>query len=130
MRLFRHIGPSRSRPHPHPLHHPRESEVAQIFLTGFLTKLLIFSLELREKRRLLCTEWKSASPEETSGVINRALFIWINHIFLKGFRTILSIDTLTLLDEEILSASNPTKLVSRWAEGTITILAFASTDLD
>ncbi|KAH8672363.1 P-loop containing nucleoside triphosphate hydrolase protein [Ilyonectria robusta] len=94
---------------------PESQTVAPIFLAGFLTKLLMFSLELREKRRLLCIEWKNASPEETSGVINRALFIWLNHIFLKGFRTILSIDTLTILDEEILSASKPTKLASRWA---------------
>lgn len=108
---------------------PESQTVAPIFLAGFLTKLLMFSLELREKRRLLCIEWKNASPEETSGVINRALFIWLNHIFLKGFRTILSIDTLTILDEEILSASKPTKLASRWAGGTTTILPFASTDL-
>ena len=80
-------------------------------------KILIFILEVSEKRRLLRFRWQNASPEETSGAINRALFIWLNHIFLQGFRTLLTVEALTPLDSDLLEASKPSKLIRRWEEG-------------
>lgn len=91
--------------------------VARIFLAGFTGKILIFILEVSEKRRLLRSKWQDASPEETSGAINRALFIWLNHIFLQGYRTQLTVDALTPLDSDLLEASKPSKFVKRWDEG-------------
>ncbi|OBT89053.1 hypothetical protein VE02_02018 [Pseudogymnoascus sp. 03VT05] len=90
--------------------------VARLFLAGFLIKILIFILEVSEKRRFLRSKWRDASPEETSGSINRALFIWLNHLFLQGFRTLLTVDALTPLDSDLLEASKPTTLVKRWEE--------------
>jgi ATP-binding cassette subfamily C (CFTR/MRP) protein 1 len=91
--------------------------VARLFLAGFSVKILIFVLEVSEKRRFLRSKWQDASPEETSGAINRALFIWLNHLFLQGFRTLLTVDALTPLDSDLLEASKPSALVKRWEEG-------------
>lgn len=96
---------------------PENEIVARLFLAGFTVKILIFILEVSEKRRLLRFRWQNASPEETSGAINRALFIWLNHIFLQGFRTLLTVEALTPLDSDLLEASKPSKLIRRWEEG-------------
>lgn len=93
--------------------------IARLVLAGFTVKVLIFISEVSEKRRLLKLKWQDASPEETSGAINRALFIWLNHVFVQGFQTLLTVDTLTPLDTELLEASNPTKLVERWEQGRL-----------
>ncbi|OBT74156.1 hypothetical protein VF21_06257 [Pseudogymnoascus sp. 05NY08] len=95
---------------------PGNEVVARLFLAGFSIKILIFILEVSEKRPFLRSKWRDASPEETSGAINRALFIWLNHLFLRGFRTLLTVDALTPLDSDLLEASKPTTLIKRWEE--------------
>lgn len=54
------------------------------------------------------------SPEATSGVLNRALFIWLNNVFRRSFRTLLTVDILTPLDADLLAASEPSALEERW----------------
>ncbi|PFH57820.1 hypothetical protein XA68_14537 [Ophiocordyceps unilateralis] len=93
---------------------PDSRTLAGILLASLLLKVLLFCLESTEKRHLLRENWKSVSPEDTGGFYNRALFVWLNAVFRKGFRTLLTIATLTPLDDEMLEASNPTKLIERW----------------
>ncbi|KAF3480026.1 ABC transporter [Arthroderma uncinatum] len=90
--------------------------IASVFLASYLVKTLSFILEVTEKRRLLHVKWQDASPEATSGVINRALFLWLNGLFIKGFSTLLTVNTLTPLDDELLSASEPSDLMGKWEQ--------------
>lgn len=90
---------------------PLYQTIARIFLVTFLTKIFLLVLESTEKRHLLLAKWKTGSPEAASGVINRAMFLWLNAMFFKGFRTILSVKSLPEIDDEILSASEPRKLL-------------------
>lgn len=96
---------------------PESHTVASILLASYLIKFLLFLAENAEFRSLLRPEWKDVSPEETAGAINRSLFLWLNHIFVKGFKTFLTVDMLTPLDSEILSASRPFSLQTRWDNG-------------
>ena len=96
---------------------PQLHSISRIFVASFFIKLVVWGLELTEKRRLLRSKWKYAAPEATSGFINRAMFIWLNSVFSKGFRTLLTVNTLIPLDDEILSASNPTSLVENLGRG-------------
>lgn len=91
--------------------------VAKIYTASFSIKLVIFFLEITEKRSLLQSQWQYMSPEATSGSYNRALFIWLNKLFFKGFRTLLTIETLMPLDADLLAASRPSKLIQRWEQG-------------
>ncbi|KAK2738485.1 hypothetical protein FQN57_007000 [Myotisia sp. PD_48] len=91
--------------------------VAGVFLAAFIIKILILVSEIVEKRNLLGPDWKDASPEDTGGVFNRALFIWLNDVFQRGFRTLLTVNTLPPLDSDILSASKPSTLIQRWEKG-------------
>ncbi|XP_044717675.1 ABC transporter domain-containing protein [Hirsutella rhossiliensis] len=93
---------------------PYGGPIAGIFLASFLIKVAIFAFETCEKRSLLRPDWQNTSPEDLGGFYNRALFVWLNGVFRKGFRTLLTISSLTNLDEEMLKASNPTDLIERW----------------
>lgn len=95
---------------------PDSQIFASLVLAGFLVKILIFGLEVTEKRCLLQPKWKDASPEATSGAISRALFIWLNHLFGRGFRALLTVDTLTPLDADLINSSKPTKLIECWKQ--------------
>ncbi|EFR02843.1 hypothetical protein MGYG_05844 [Nannizzia gypsea CBS 118893] len=88
--------------------------VALVSLTAFIVKSVAFILEVTEKRHLLLAKWKDASPEATSGVISRSLFLWLNRLFISGFRTLLTVNTITPIDEELLAASEPTALLEKW----------------
>ncbi|ODA76961.1 hypothetical protein RJ55_07478 [Drechmeria coniospora] len=88
--------------------------VSGIFLTAFIIKLFLFAAEVTEKRSMLREKWQNASPEDTGGIANRSLFLWLNYIFVKGYRTLLTVDVLTPLDAEILEASDATVLSERW----------------
>lgn len=57
-------------------------------------KILLFGLEVQEKRKLLIEQWKNASPEATSGVIARSVFWWLNDLLIRGFKRSLSMETL------------------------------------
>ncbi|PHH89568.1 hypothetical protein CDD83_5759 [Cordyceps sp. RAO-2017] len=93
---------------------PDGRDLGGLLVGSLLVKVLIFSLETTEKRALLRPDWKDASPEDTSGFYNRALFIWLNQVFRRGFRTLLTVSSLTPLDDELLTASNPSALIERW----------------
>ncbi|KAH0593670.1 hypothetical protein MHUMG1_08420 [Metarhizium humberi] len=88
--------------------------VAPIHLASYFVKLVLLALETTEKRRLLMLQWRNTSPEATASFYSRVLFVWLNNLFLKGYKTLLTVDTLTPLDQDILDASRPTKLEERW----------------
>lgn len=80
----------------------------------FSTKIILLILELLGKRSLLLPEWQHVSPEESSGLYNRVLFLWLNPLFANGFRSTLTAKSLTPLDSAIVEASNPVALNEKW----------------
>lgn len=93
------------------------NHLSAVFLAAFCVKVMLLALELYEKRGLLRPKWKDASPEATSGAYSRALFIWLNDLMLKGFRSSLTVDTLTPLDSDLLNASDPEPVLAQWRQG-------------
>lgn len=91
---------------------------AWLFLASHCFKIVIFVLELVEKRRLLKPQWRCMSTEATSNVYSRSLFIWLNPLFIKGFRASIGLHSLPPIDPALLSASKPVTLVERWDQGT------------
>ncbi|KAK2612754.1 hypothetical protein QQS21_001205 [Conoideocrella luteorostrata] len=93
---------------------PGSGTVARVYLASFCVKFVIFVLELTEKRQLLLSAWQNASPEAVGSVYNRVLFLWLNSLFLKGFRNLISINSLPTLDTELLNTAKPTELAQKW----------------
>uniref|UniRef100_A0A8H7NNV7 ABC transporter n=1 Tax=Bionectria ochroleuca TaxID=29856 RepID=A0A8H7NNV7_BIOOC len=89
---------------------------ALVNLTSYAVKLVLLVLEVTEKRSLLLWQWKDTSPEDVASYYSRVLFLWLNRVFIRGYNTRLTVDSLTPLDQDILTASRPTKLEQRWAK--------------
>ncbi|KAK7749032.1 hypothetical protein SLS53_001058 [Cytospora paraplurivora] len=60
------------------------------FTTSLAIKTGLLVLEAVEKHTFLTPEWRKKSPEDTSGIINRGLLIWLHRILSKGWKTLLS----------------------------------------
>ncbi|KAG5996170.1 hypothetical protein E4U52_007183 [Claviceps spartinae] len=93
---------------------PGYDVVAPIHLSSYFVKLVILGTEVIEKRKLLMWHCKNVSPEAVASFYNRVFFVWLNSLLLKGYRTSLTVDTLTPLDQDILGASRPDSLLDRW----------------
>lgn len=91
--------------------------VAATLLAALLVKLLLFTIELYEKRAYLQPDFRDEAPEGLASVYNRALFLWLNRLFIRGYNTLLTINTLIAIDSHLTSASKPTKLNDRWQRG-------------
>jgi ATP-binding cassette, subfamily C (CFTR/MRP), member 1 len=77
-------------------------------------KLVLLLLETRNKRSYLRNPYRNYSPEATSGLINRGLFWWLNPLITSGFRKILSLDDLYVVDPELLSEPLQKRMVDAW----------------
>ncbi|KAL6806010.1 P-loop containing nucleoside triphosphate hydrolase protein [Trichoderma sp. SZMC 28012] len=77
--------------------------LAPVSTATLVCKLVVFLLELGEKRHILLHPWNNLTPETTSSIINRSLFWWLNDLLLRGFRTPLSTDTLYEIDDSMKS---------------------------
>ncbi|PIA92043.1 ABC transporter C family member 13 [Cercospora beticola] len=92
--------------------------IAWVNAGGLLAKVCTFALENVEKRSMLRHGARPPSPEAASGVVNRATFLWLNAVFAKGYRTMLTTNTLPPLDDDLLAASRPAELKQKWAQVT------------
>ncbi|KAI9695824.1 MAG: hypothetical protein M1820_008379 [Bogoriella megaspora] len=74
-----------------------------VFCAALALKGVILMLESRQKARWV--RWnndeKDHSPEETSGIFSLGVFFWLNKLFLAGYRTILTVETLFPLDSSL-----------------------------
>ncbi|KAF2241163.1 putative ABC multidrug transporter [Trematosphaeria pertusa] len=74
-----------------------------IFCAAVALKAGILVLEARQKASWV--RWnndeKEHSPEETSGIFSLGVFFWLNKLFLAGYRTILTLETLLPLDSSL-----------------------------
>lgn len=87
--------------------------VASLLVANLFVKLLLLVAEVYEKRAFLVQD---ASVEETAGFWNRSMFVWLNRLFFKGFKTVLTVDTMTEIDGELLAAAKPEGIVRRWED--------------
>ncbi|CCT61438.1 related to multidrug resistance protein [Fusarium fujikuroi IMI 58289] len=78
-----------------------DQEYASVLTTATALKALIVYLESRTKEKWLGWDMKQHSPEETSGIWNLGVFFWLNTLFMKGYRVILTLESLYPLDKAL-----------------------------
>ena len=81
------------------------------------TKLILFLLELVEKRKILLPGFQQLPHEATSGILNRSLFWWLNAVITHGARSILSLGDLESLDPGLSTGTLLNRLQDRWQNG-------------
>ncbi|KAF9878386.1 hypothetical protein CkaCkLH20_03878 [Colletotrichum karsti] len=69
------------------------------FTASLVIKSGLLVLELIEKQKFLLPEWRHKTAEETAGVFNRSLLIWLRGILTKGRKTLLAPTDLDPLSE-------------------------------
>lgn len=77
--------------------------VSRVLTASTATKAIVIILESQHKSRWLQWDAKEHSPEETSGIYGLGAFIWLNRLFLTGFKKVLTMDDLFPLDQAMRS---------------------------
>ena len=65
------------------------SPLAHLFTASVVFKFLVLLLEAGEKTQYLPAQMTERRPEETSSIINRGVFHWLNRLMLRGSRHVL-----------------------------------------
>ncbi|PNP83731.1 hypothetical protein FNYG_02948 [Fusarium nygamai] len=89
-----------------------DQNYASVLTASTTLKAVMVYLESREKRKWLGWDGKQHSPEETSGIWNLGVFFWLYTLFMKGYRVILTLESLYPLDKA-LAAETHQHLVER-----------------
>lgn len=101
---------------------PHNRTITIIFATTSSIKAGVLALESIEKRFLLKKQFSGCAPEDTAGIFNRTLFLWVNGLLWKGSKSTLKLDDLPVLDNDIRQASHPDTLLDRWNKSGISAL--------
>ncbi|KAL8671339.1 MAG: hypothetical protein Q9168_004163, partial [Polycauliona sp. 1 TL-2023] len=89
---------------------------AIVLSLAFAFKLILLVLEAQKKS--LRPEWKSKSPEATSGLFGKWLFLWLNPLFRRGYGSSLSVEELVPLDKQLMSNYLYERVHQPWADIT------------
>lgn len=74
---------------------------ASVLTTATALKALVIYLESRQQEKWLDWDMKQNSPEETSSIWNLGVFFWLNTLFMKGYRVILTLESLYPVDKAL-----------------------------
>jgi len=75
--------------------------IAAVSTTSLAIKLVLLVVEAVGKHGILHVEWRTTSPEATSGLFGKAFFGWLNPLFRTGFSRSLSVEDLLELDKHL-----------------------------
>ncbi|RDW80341.1 putative multidrug resistance protein [Coleophoma crateriformis] len=81
--------------------------------------LVVWVLEARSKTNELKEVYKEYPPEATHGVCNRTFFVWLNSLFVKGYKGLLTMNDLWMTPPEMASARLRDELQARWDQRRI-----------
>ncbi|XXG97918.1 hypothetical protein Hte_004234 [Hypoxylon texense] len=94
-----------------------EVTFSRLTTAALSVKALILVLESQHKSRWIRWDTKDHSPEETAGLFGLGAFLWLNQLFLTGYRKVLTIEDLFPLDQSMASE----RLQARLAENIKTL---------
>ncbi|KAF9693105.1 hypothetical protein EKO04_008679 [Ascochyta lentis] len=77
--------------------------ITRIFTASVALKVTIFLLESKQKTAWLHWDTEKRSPEESSGFLDLGMFIWLKRLFVAGYSSVLTMDNLYSLDQELSS---------------------------
>ena len=94
---------------------PGAFQLAAVFSAALAAKLLLLLLEAWDKTPLII-ENKALPSETTSGVLSRTFFLWLNALFWRGYRKVISFDDLDPIDSSLRSSLLHESLERAWIQ--------------
>lgn len=88
--------------------------IAVIFTLTMAVKTAMLALESQEKSKNLKKPYEEYPPEATRGILDRSVLWWLNPLFLKGFRKLLTLDDLYPTDDALSSQMLREKMQTTW----------------
>lgn len=79
------------------------SSIAAVTTVHLVIKIFLLLIEAINKKKILRDGTKIGSPEATSGLLGKSIFLWLNPLLRAGFARSLSINDLLPLDKHIKS---------------------------
>lgn len=73
----------------------------RLLITATCTKFILLVLESWQKSRWILLDVKTICPEARSSLLSLGVFGWLYRLFLNGYRGLLSLDTLYVLDKDM-----------------------------
>jgi ATP-binding cassette subfamily C (CFTR/MRP) protein 1 len=86
--------------------------VPSLLSVSIALRLVLLTIECRNKRPWLRSQYRTLPPEVTAGVVSRSILWWLNPLFLDGMRTLLRPDQLYGLDPDLQSRETGQRLES------------------
>lgn len=112
---------------------PVSHRIAILYTLAFIVKIVLFAIESLPKRQIATSPHYDASPEARADMVNRALFWWINPIFIRGYSSTLEVPDLPVLDNSLSAKNSHSVLSHQWdankAQGKASLLGTAITTL-
>ncbi|RFU25769.1 hypothetical protein B7463_g10568, partial [Scytalidium lignicola] len=93
---------------------PGQRHLAATFSAVLAAKALLLALETWNKRQYLIGKYQTLATETTSGIFSRSLFLWMNDLFKRGYRKVISSDDLGPIDSNLGSARVHQQLQDVW----------------
>ncbi|KAH7327434.1 P-loop containing nucleoside triphosphate hydrolase protein [Rhexocercosporidium sp. MPI-PUGE-AT-0058] len=95
-------------------YHSQDLETQSIQLAHVCVELALLVTECRGKSSILKQQYQNLSPEETSSILSRTFFTWINPVLVKGNATTLNHDDLPAVHGRLSSESLRRKMLLAW----------------
>ncbi|KAI5464884.1 P-loop containing nucleoside triphosphate hydrolase protein [Mariannaea sp. PMI_226] len=80
-----------------------QTSLARLFTSSVALKAVILCLEAIPKTRWIHWVASEHSPEESSSLLSLGVYYWLNKLFLRGYRDVLSVDDLYPLDSNMVA---------------------------
>jgi ABC-type multidrug transport system fused ATPase/permease subunit len=105
--------------------------IAILYTLVFVAKICLFAIESLPKSQAPSSPYYDSSPEARADMVNRALFWWINPIFVRGYSSTLEVPDLPVLDKSLSAKNSHHVLSNSWeankAKGKASLLGTAIT---
>lgn len=90
------------------------SPVPGLFTAALAVKVVVFYLEARSKRSSLLPPYSSYAPESLVNLYDRIVLWWLKPLFLKGYGSVISMDGLLAIDQDLSSDRVERKFNKHW----------------
>lgn len=97
-----------------------KSALTRLFTASVVSQALVLIAESGEKAKYLPAEMRDRRPEETSSIINRGIFYWLNRLMLKGSRNLLFPHDLYELNEKMTADHLAVAYIKNWQQSKAT----------